>query len=136
MAEIGGLKRFVRNGSTVVIKPNAAFDRTPDVGANPPPEIIEAVVKIYERAGAKRIIVAKRSGLPEVTFKMSSMEEATRKAGGEVLALSDRKIFKQVSIPKGKVLRENEVAEVILNADCYINIPLAKVMPATGVTLG
>lgn len=137
LAEIGGLKRFVKKGSTVVIKPNASFDRTPDVGANTHPEIIEALVRMCRQAGARRVIVADHTlAPPEVSFKLSGIGQATRNAGGEVLYLSDRNLYKRVSIPKGKVLKEDEVAEAILNADCYINVPVAKVHGGSILTLG
>ena len=42
---IGGMERFVQRGETVLLKPNMAWDRTPEQGANTHPEIVAEVVR-------------------------------------------------------------------------------------------
>ena len=43
---VGGMGRFVRRGETVLVKPNMAWDRTPEQGANTHPEIVAEVVRL------------------------------------------------------------------------------------------
>ena len=38
IAEMGGMKRFVKKGQTVVVKPNIGWDRPPDFGSNTNPD--------------------------------------------------------------------------------------------------
>ena len=43
---LGGMKRFVRPGQRVVVKPNIGWDRTPEQAANTSPEVVETVVRL------------------------------------------------------------------------------------------
>ena len=52
--EMGGVERFIQKGDVVVIKPNVAFDKNPDLGATTQPDTVSAVVKLCRAAGAAR----------------------------------------------------------------------------------
>ena len=56
--------------------------------------------------------------------------------GVHVLALQDRKFFREIRIPQGKVLERVEVLTDILDNAVLINVPVAKSHSATGVSLG
>ena len=58
LAEVGGMARFVARGETVLVKPNMAWDRTPEQGANTHPEVVAEVVRQCRAAGARRVVVA------------------------------------------------------------------------------
>ncbi|MFQ6096969.1 MAG: DUF362 domain-containing protein, partial [Armatimonadota bacterium] len=49
---LGGIERFVKRGSVVVIKPNAAFNEPPETGGNTTPEVVAAMVRACRAAGA------------------------------------------------------------------------------------
>lgn len=55
---LGGMKRFIRRGDVVVLKPNVAFDRPPALAATTHPEALRAVAQLVLEAGASRILVA------------------------------------------------------------------------------
>src|ERR1035437_1160932 len=57
LEDLGGMKRFVGRQDVVVIKPNIAWDRTPEQAANTNPEVVAEVVRQCWQAGAKRVIV-------------------------------------------------------------------------------
>ena len=53
-----GMKRFISNRDTVLIKPNVGFDRSPHLGATTNPEIVRWIIRLCKEAGAARVIVA------------------------------------------------------------------------------
>ena len=57
LADLGGIGRFVSRQDVVVLKPNIAWDRTPEQAANTNPEVVAEVVRQCWQAGAKRVIV-------------------------------------------------------------------------------
>lgn len=60
IAALGGMKRFVRPGDTVVVKPNIGWDRRPEQGANTHPLVVRSVAAEALRAGAKKVKVFDR----------------------------------------------------------------------------
>ena len=57
---LGGMKKFVNTNEVVVVKPNMAFDRTPDLAANAHPVVVRKVVELCLEAGAKKVKVLDR----------------------------------------------------------------------------
>lgn len=55
--ELGGIQRFISRGDVVVLKPNVAWDRTPQQAANTNPEVVAEMVRLCRQAGAKNVIV-------------------------------------------------------------------------------
>ena len=55
---LGGMKKFVKEGSSVALLINSVFDRQ---GASVNPEIALAVVKMCLEAGANRIVTVERT---------------------------------------------------------------------------
>ena len=43
---MGGVSHFIRKGDVVVIKPNVAFDKNPDLAATTQPDTVAAVTKL------------------------------------------------------------------------------------------
>lgn len=135
--ELGGIKRFVKSGSTVVLKPNAAFAQPPKVGANTHPEVVQAMIRLCKKAGAKRIILAEHFlAPPDVALKVNGLREVADKEKVEWIILQDEKLYRRVEIPRGKVLKSDEVAQCVLDADVFINMPVAKVHGGAILTLG
>lgn len=54
---LGGMKKFVNPGEVVVVKPNMAWDRTPEMAANANPAVVRQVVELCLEAGAKKVKV-------------------------------------------------------------------------------
>lgn len=137
IGELGGIQRFVKKGSTVLIKPNTAFTQPPNVGANTHPELVQAMIRLCKKAGAKKITLAEHFlSPPEVALKVSGLREVADKEKVEWIILHDQKLYRRVDIPKGKVLKEADVAKCVLDADVFINMPIAKVHDASILTLG
>ena len=57
VAELGGIRRFISRADIVLVKPNIAWDRTPEQAANTNPAVVAEVVRQCWDAGAKKVIV-------------------------------------------------------------------------------
>jgi len=133
--ELGSIKRFVSRGDVVVVKPNIAWDRTPEQAANTNPQVVAEMVRLCLEAGAKNVIVTDVStNEPRRAFQRSGIAAAARAAGAQVILPEERK-FKEVNLG-GEVLASWPVFEPFLAADKMINIPIAKHHSLTGATLG
>jgi len=133
--ELGGIHRFISRGDVVVIKPNAAWDRTAEQAANTNPLVVAEVARLCLEAGARRAIVTDVSiNDPRSSFARSGIAAAARSAGAEVILPEDR-LFREVDL-RGQVLNSWPVLEPFLSADKMINIPIAKHHSLTGATLG
>lgn len=132
---IGSMSRFVARGDVVVVKPNIAWDRTPEQAANTNPQVVAEIVRLCLDAGAKKVIVTDVScNDPRRCFERSGIAAAARTAGAEVLLPEERR-FKEVDM-HGDVLRTWAVLDHFLNADKMINVPIAKHHSLTECTLG
>lgn len=132
---LGGMKRFVRPGDVVVVKPNIGWDRTPNYAANTNPEVVAAIVRMCREAGAKQVKVFDNSVVdPRRSYKQSGIADATMTAGGEVIYMESRK-FKEVRL-HGLGLKSWPIYTDVLEADKVINVPIAKTHGSSVLTLG
>ena len=135
LQDLGGIRRFVGRQDVVVIKPNIAWDRTPEQAANTNPEVVAEVVRQCWQAGAKRVIVTDVScNEPRRCFQRSGIQAAARAEGAEVI-LPDPELYRDVDMG-GVVLKTWPVFIPFLEADKIINLPIAKHHGLVGVTLG
>ena len=133
--DLGGVGRFIAHGDVVVLKPNIAWDRTPEQAANTNPDVVAETVKLCVQAGAKRVIVTDVScNEAERCFRRSGIAAAARGEGAEVI-LPDPSRFREVNLG-GEVLQSWQVFGPFLKADKVINLPIAKQHDLTGATLG
>ncbi len=135
LEDLGGIGRFVSRQDVVVLKPNIAWDRTPEQAANTNPEVVAEVVRQCWQAGAKRVIVTDVScNEPRRCFQRSGIQAAARAEGAEVI-LPDPELYREVDMG-GVVLKTWPVFTPFLEADKIINLPIAKHHGLVGVTLG
>jgi uncharacterized protein (DUF362 family) len=135
LANLGGIGRFVSKQDVVVLKPNIAWDRTPEQAANTNPELVAEVVRQCWLAGARRVIVTDVScNEARRCFQRSGIMAAARAEGAEVV-LPDPDRFREVDLG-GVVLKNWPVFAPFLEADKVINLPIAKHHMLTGATLG
>ena len=132
---LGGMRRFISPGETVVVKPNIGWDRTAEQAANTNPQVVAEVVKLCREAGATKVVVTDVSiNEARRVYQRSGIAEAARSEGAEVI-LPDERGFREVNL-EGDVLTTWPVFEPFLTADKVINVPVAKQHSLTGVTLG
>ncbi len=135
---LGGISRFVKKGQHVVLKPNMSFSRTPEFATTTHPLVVATVAQACIEAGAPQVLVLDHTlHRAELCLERAGIREACRDIPKvHVLALQERKFFREVKIPNGKVLQGVEVVKEILDGHILINIPVAKSHSATGVSLG
>jgi uncharacterized protein (DUF362 family) len=134
LENLGGMGRFIAKQDVVVIKPNIAWDRTPEQAANTNPDLVAEVVRQCWQAGAKRVIVTDVScNEAQRCFHRSGIEAAARAAGAEVI-LPDPEKCREVEMG-GVVLKSWPVFTPFLEADKILNLPIAKHHELTGATL-
>jgi len=135
LENLGGIRRFVSRQDVVVIKPNIAWDRTPEQAANTNPDVVAEMVRQCWQAGAKRVIVTDVScNEPRRCFHRSGIQAAALAEHAEVI-LPDPELFREVELG-GVVLKTWKVFTPFLEADKIFNLPIAKHHELTGATLG
>jgi len=135
---LGGMQRFVKPGSEVILKPNICVDyHSAEFAATTNPAVVAAVTKLCLEAGAKRVRVLDMpfGGTPESAYAISGIAEAVKAAGGEMSIMSPVK-FVKTDIPRGVDIRSWPVYRDALDADVLINLPIAKHHSLARLSLG
>lgn len=135
---LGGMKRFVSPGGTVVIKPNAAWQRTPAQAANTNPEVLAEVVRLCKQAGARVVKVMDHAvdEPDELVFGTNGLKQAAERAGAIFISGRSPSLYRTIRLPRGKAMRSSQVLNEVMEADLFINLPIAKVHNAVPLTLG
>jgi len=126
---LGGMKKFVNPGETVVVKPNMAWDRAPELAANAHPEVVRRVVEMCLEAGAKQVKVLDHTCHDaRKAYQNSGIKPAVEaiKDPRVVVEYVDERRFVEVKAEKAKSLKKWLYYKDILEADRFINIPVAK----------
>jgi uncharacterized protein (DUF362 family) len=138
LTALGGIGRFVRKGSHVVLKPNAGFANPPAWGSTTHPDTVVAVARACVDAGARSITVV---GFPQgrgiQCLERCGLIDALKELPQvKIKVLSSPAEFTRVEVKGGVQLKQVEVAKVVLSADVLISIPAAKAHSETGVSFG
>jgi uncharacterized protein (DUF362 family) len=126
---LGGMKKFVNPGEVVVVKPNMAWDRPPEMAANANPEVVRQVVALCLEAGAKQVKVLDHTCHDaRKAYANSGIKAAVEglKDPRAVVEFVDDRGFVEIKIEKAKALKKWYFYKEILEADRFINIPIAK----------
>ncbi|MFN4227357.1 MAG: DUF362 domain-containing protein [Candidatus Ratteibacteria bacterium] len=129
--KMGGIEKFVKKGQKVVIKPNIAWNRTPEQGANTHPDVVSALVKLCKKTGAEVIVTENPVNNWNVSFVTSGVKESVEKAGGIIKPPSE---WVKVNV-NGDVLKEAEVLKDVVECDVLIDVPVVKVHGVGIVTI-
>jgi uncharacterized protein (DUF362 family) len=135
---LGGISHFVKKGQRVVLKPNMSFSRTPEFATTTHPLVVATVAQACIEAGASQVLVLDHTlHRAELCLERTGIRDACKNISGvHVLTLQERKFFREIKIPQGKVLERVEVIKEVLDNSVLISIPVAKSHSATGVSMG
>ena len=135
---LGGISRFVKKGERVVLKPNMSFANPPERASTTHPLVVTTVAQACMDAGAERVVVLDYPlQKTELCLQRSGIQDACKSIRGVyVLGLDERKFFREIKVPQGKVLDRLEVMKEVLDSHVLINLPQAKSHSNTGVSLG
>jgi uncharacterized protein (DUF362 family) len=126
---LGGMKKFVNPGEVVVVKPNMAWDRPPEMAANAHPAVVRQVVALCLEAGAKQVKVLDNTCHDaRKAYTNSGIKAAVEglKDPRAVVEYVDERRFVELNVEKARALKKWYFYKDILEADRFINIPVAK----------
>ncbi len=120
---LGGMEKFVKNGSRVAILPNTQ-SRHP--GSYTKPDIVRAVIRMCKEAGAAEINCL--SWLTSKYWEDTGLDKAVKEEGANLKLIDrdDESLFKSVPIPKGVALKEAQIMKEFFNNDVFIDMPITK----------
>lgn len=135
---IGGMGAYVKPGDVVFIKPNiCTAGRPPEYAATAHPIVVATIARMCWEAGARKVQVFDLpfSGTQEAAYRDSGIIDALRDLDVEMLFASPRH-YEKIPIPEGRDIREWTFYRPALEADVFINVPIAKHHGLAGLTLG
>lgn len=104
---MGGLQHYIKPGDIVLVKPNVAFDRAPNLGATSNPESLETLIRmILVDCRAQEVRVADNPiESPSDCFAKSGVRLAAERAGGRIY-LPDSNAFKTLHTPGAALIEQ------------------------------
>lgn len=134
---LGSMKRFVKPGNKVVIKPNMSFASGPGAGSNTNPEIVAEVARMCAEAGAVRISVLDNVlQEPKSCLSLSKIPASCSAIPNTVVSnVQAQRFFREVKVPNGTQFKSMEVISDVLDADVLIAVPVGKSHSSSGVSL-
>jgi uncharacterized protein (DUF362 family) len=131
---LGGMKRFVKRGDVVWVKPNIGWNRGPELAANTHPDVVAALVRMCFDAGAAKVKVGDNTcNESRDCYENSGIAPAAKALGAEIVFL-DRTRFREMDLG-GRLLKKHPVYPGIIESDLVINVPVCKHHSATRVSL-
>ena len=134
---MGGMKKFVKKGSKVLIKPNMSFPNPPAMATTTNPDVVKEIAIMCNEAGAANVLI--------VDYPLFNTEVCLQRSGilatckdlenTKVIGASNDRFYKNTEIPGAKKMSSNGVFQEALKADTLIAVPVAKSHSATGVSL-
>lgn len=127
IAQMGGMKKFVKPGYKVVVKPNIGWDKTPELAGNTNPKLVAEIIKQCFAAGAKEVSVFDHTCDDwQKCYKNSGIEAVAKAAGAKVLPADQESYYGEITLPRAKNLKKAKVHQAILDCDVWINVPILK----------
>lgn len=140
---VGGIDNIVKEGETVLVKPNLAFQAPPECHSVVEPRVIEGMIAfLKEESKAGEVwmgdnpSLGQHVGRSRPAFEASGMEEAAKRGGVDRVIYFDEEETVDVEIEGAKLFRHAKVFKPFLDADRVINLPKMKVHLAGTVSLG
>lgn len=136
IAELGGMKAFVKKNQKVLVKPNIGWDVAPERGGNTNPALVKRIIEHCFSAGAKEVYVFDNTcDNWKSCYSNSGIEYVAKNAGAKVVSGASEKYYSNVTIKKGKSLKSAAVHELVLESDVFINVPILKSHGSTKLTI-
>lgn len=135
--KMGGISRFVKPGSRVLIKPNMSFPNPPEWGTGTSPEAVFTMAKMCIDAGAKRVIVCDNTIRdPEHCKEKTGIAAATKDLKGAVIFIPKQdSMYINKTDSRAKELTAVDVVKEVYQCDSIISLPAAKSHSAGGVSM-
>jgi uncharacterized protein (DUF362 family) len=139
---LGGINRFVKPGQTVAIKPNATWAYPPGTASSTDPELLKAMVKLCQEAGARKIIVMDHCSIEPgavESLRVNGLGKTVKELGVESLFIDrfsgTKDLYTKIDLPEGKAFQKLGVIKAAVDADVRINMAVAKSHSVTRMTM-
>ena len=134
---LGGMRRFVKPGNRVVIKPNMSFARPPEAGTNTSPEVVRELAVMCKEAGAAGILIPDNVlHMATACLEKSGIRDACASMDKNMVrAVSSPHLFQETIIPDAKDIPRTDIMKAVLKSDVLIAAPTAKSHSSAGVSL-
>ncbi|MBU0468100.1 MAG: DUF362 domain-containing protein [Candidatus Omnitrophica bacterium] len=132
---LGGIDKFVKKGDVVLVKPNMAWDRSPEQAANTDPEVVATIVELCYKAGAKRVnIFDVPCNDDRRVYENSGIQKAAEEKGAKVYFADHWNVLK-AKFPYKSAMEDWPIIRDAVVCDTFINVPVLKHHGLTGLTL-
>ncbi|MFQ6015266.1 MAG: DUF362 domain-containing protein [Anaerolineae bacterium] len=125
VAAIGGFERLIREGDSVLVKPNFNTAHPPPGSGDP--LFVKTVIELLYEHGAEKVVLGESSmvGLSTVeNLKRTGMWEAAREAGAEVVDFKEGEWVR--TRVRGRYLRGIALARAAVEAEKIVYLPCMK----------
>ncbi len=131
---IGGIKKFVKPGEVVLLKPNLLAGKTPESGVTTHPAILRAALMLVKEAdGVPKVGDSSALGSTEKNAEKAGYAKICKEFGAQFVELKTPVDLKN---PKAKIFKRMEVAREAIECDVIINLPKMKTHAQMYLTLG
>ncbi len=135
IAAFGGMKKFIRKGQIVVVKPNIAWTANPEGAADTNPALVKRIIEHCFGAGASRVYVFDHTCDDCLTtYNVSGIAKAAREANATVVHANKESYYQEVKVPGAHSLKDVKVHELVIGSDVIINVPILKHHGSTRMT--
>lgn len=128
---LGGVTSLIKEGSTVVLKPNAGHPGAPESAINTSPAVVSAAIKVIQKGKPKKIILAEAAAIGCDTMECletSGIKQAALDAGVTDIRdiKSDSDLVKvPIEVPTSDI-KHVDLPRFLLDADHFVNLPIFK----------
>lgn len=123
---IGGIRRFVKRGDLVIVKPNLVIGMTAEAGVTTDVRVSKAVADLVREQGARAVIGEScgTGGDTEKVFEATGYDKL-RNQGYEVIDFKKMDSV-EITIPKAKIIKRVKIPVLVKEADVLISLPKIK----------
>ena len=139
---IGGIKKLVKKGDIILLKPN--YNTADLFPGSSDPEFIKAAIAMLYEAGAEKVIVGERTAFlhSRKVLEQAGIVKVAEEVGAEVRVFGkdgwrvifDRKGWRRIKVPRGQYLRKVSLAKEATEIDKIVYVPLIKTHHAAEFT--
>ena len=128
---LGGIKSLIKEGATVVLKPNAGHPGGPESAINTSPEVVTAAIKVIQKAKPGKIILAEAAAIGCDTMEcleVSGIKQAALDAGVDDIRdiKADTDLVKMPIEEPTSDIKHVDLPRFLLEADHFVNLPIFK----------
>jgi len=133
---LGGIRRYVSTGETILLKPNMLSPRPPEKAVTTHPEVVRAAIKLVKGAGGVPLVGDSCSGIGNE----SALRNLAEQTGILAVCEQERVEFElftestKVPFPDGKVAKSFELVSLLKKVDGIISLAKMKTHAFTGLT--